>query len=121
MSLIKNLYSTLSSKGFDLRDKQVLLVTIDPENDSANEVDKYAKAFNNSFIGIRGERPMLLSLATQLNVMVIEPPKNMHSNHISHLENHSNNILLINPEGKYAGFFRPPFDEDKFFLLISQL
>ena len=121
MSLMKNLYSTLVSKGFDLSDKQVILVTIDPENDSANDVDKYAKAFNNSFIGIRGERPMLLSLATQLNVMVIEPPKNMHSNHISHLENHSNNILLINPEGKYAGFFRPPFDEEKFLLTYQSV
>ena len=121
MSLMKNLYSTLASKGFDLSDKQFILVTIDPENDSANDVDKYAKAFNNSFLGIRGERPMLLSLATQLNVMVIEPPKNMHSNHISHLENHSNNILLINPEGKYAGFFRPPFDEEKFLLTYQSV
>ena len=121
MSLMKNLYSTLASKGFDLSDKQFILITIDPENDSANDVDKYAKAFNNSFLGIRGERPMLLSLATQLNVMVIEPPKNMHSNHISHLENHSNNILLINPEGKYAGFFRPPFDEEKFFLTYQSV
>jgi protein SCO1/2 len=121
MSLIKNLYSKLVSKGFDLTDKQVLLVTIDPENDSANQVDKYAKAFNNSFIGMRGERPMLLSLATQLNVMVIEPPKNMYSTNISHLENHSNNILLINPEGKYAGFFRPPFDEEKFLLTYQSV
>jgi len=121
MSLMKNLYSTLASKGFDLSDKQVILVTIDPENDSANDVDKYAKAFNNSFLGMRGERPMLLSLATQLNVMVIEPPKNMHSDHISHLENHSNNILLINPEGKYAGFFRPPFDEEKFLLTYQSV
>ena len=121
MSLIKNLYFKLASKGFDLTDKQVLLVTIDPENDSSNDVDKYAKAFNNSFIGARGDRPMLLSLATQLNIMVIEPPKNMHSNHISHLENHSNNILLINPDGKYAGFFRPPFDEDKFLLTYQSV
>ena len=121
MSLIKNLYSKLASKGFDLTDKQVLLVTIDPENDSSNDVDKYAKAFNNSFIGARGDRPMLLSLATQLNIMVIEPPKNMHSNHIPHLENHSNNILLINPDGKYAGFFRPPFDEDKFLLTYQSV
>ncbi len=121
MSLMKNLYSTLASKGFDLSDKQVILVTIDPENDSANDIDKYAKAFNNSFLGMRGERPMLLSLATQLNVMVIEPPKNMHSNNISHLENHSNNILLINPEGKYAGFFRPPFDEEKFLLTYQSV
>ena len=121
MSLIKNLYSKLASKGFDLSDKQVIHVTIDQENDSAKEVDKYAKAFNNSFIGMRGERPMLLSLATQLNVMVIEPPKNMYSNNISHLENHSNNILLINPEGKYAGFFRPPFDEEKFLLTYQSV
>jgi len=121
MSLMKNLYSTLATKGFDLSDKQVLLVTIDPENDSANDVDKYAKAFNNSFIGARGERPMLLSLATQLNVMVIEPPRNTNSNYISHLENHSNNILLINPDGKYAGFFRPPFDEDKFLLTYQSV
>ena len=121
MSSMKNLYSTLASKGFDLSDKQVLLVTIDPENDSANDVDKYAKGFNNSFIGMRGERPMLLSLATQLNVMVIEPPKNIHSNNISHLENHSNNILLINPDGKYVGFFRPPFDEQKLLLTYQSV
>ena len=121
MSSMKNLYSTLTSKGFDLSDKQVLLVTIDPENDSANDVDKYAKAFNHSFIGMRGERPMLLSLATQLNVMVIEPPKNIHSNNISHLENHSNNILLINPDGKYVGFFRPPFDEEKLLLTYQSV
>ena len=121
MSLIKNLYSTLASKGFDLGDKQVFLITIDPENDSASDVDKYAKAFNNSFIGLRGDSPTLLSLATQLNVMVIEPPKNIHQNHISHLENHSNNILLINPDGKYTGFFRPPFDEEKFLLTYQSV
>ena len=74
--------------------KQTLLVTIDPENDTPNDVDKYAKAFNESFIGARGDRPMLLSMATQLNVMVVEPPMNMSSNHMDHLENHSNNILV---------------------------
>ena len=88
MSLIRTLYSTLESKGFNLDDKQVLLFTIDPENDTPNDVDKYAKAFNESFIGARGDRPMLLSMATQLNVMVVEPPKNMHVNHMEHLENH---------------------------------
>ena len=121
MSLIKTLYSTLDSKGFNLSNKQTLLVTIDPENDAPNTVDKYAKAFNKSFIGARGDRPMLLSMATQLNVMVVEPPKNMYSDHMEHLENHSNNILLINPEGQYAGFFRPPFDEEKFLLTYQSV
>ena len=121
MSLIKNLYSTLDSKGFNLNDKQALLITIDPENDSPNDVDIYAKAFNKKFIGARGDRPMLLSMATQLNVMVIEPPKGSHSDHMDHLENHSNNILLINPEGQYAGFFRPPFEEEKFLLTYQSV
>ena len=42
MSLIKGLYSTLRSKGFNMNDKQTLLVTIDPENDTPNDVDQYA-------------------------------------------------------------------------------
>ena len=121
MSLIKNLYSTLENKNFNLSDKQTLLITIDPENDSPKMVDDYAKAFNTGFIGARGERPMLLSLATQLNVMVVEPPKNDSHHSIDHLENHSNNILLIDPQGKYFGFFRAPFDEEKFLLTYQSV
>ena len=121
MSLIKNLYSTLENKNFNLSDKQTLLITIDPENDSPKMVDDYAKAFNTGFIGARGERPMLLSLATQLNVMIVEPPKNDSHHSIDHLENHSNNILLIDPQGKYFGFFRAPFDEEKFLLTYQSV
>ena len=121
MSLIKNLYSTLENKNFNISDKQTLLITIDPENDSPKMVDDYAKAFNTGFIGARGERPMLLSLATQLNVMVVEPPKNDSHHSIDHLENHSNNILLIDPQGKYFGFFRAPFDEEKFLLTYQSV
>jgi len=52
---------------------------------------------------------------------VVEPPKNMHVNHMEHLENHSNNILLINPDGQYVGFFRPPFNEEKFLLTYQSV
>ncbi|MDB9813214.1 SCO family protein [Gammaproteobacteria bacterium] len=121
MSLIRNLYATLEKKDFDLSDKQTILVTIDPENDSPEIVDKYAKAFNQNFIGARSNRPMLLSLATQLNVMVIEPPITHEAHSIDHLENHTNNILLIDPQGKFFGFFRPPFDEEKFLLTYQSV
>jgi protein SCO1/2 len=84
-------------------------------------VDEYAKAFNQSFIGVRGDRPTLLSMATQFNVMVVEPPKTHNVSSIDHLENHSNNILLINPDGRYIGFFRPPFDEEKLLLTYQSL
>jgi len=121
MSLMKNLYAALDSKRATLDDKQFFLITIDPENDSADLVDEYAKAFNSNFVGARGDRPTLLSMATQLNVMVIEPPKNQNEDHIEHFENHSNNILMINPEAKYVGFFRPPFDETRLLLTYQSL
>jgi len=121
MSLMKSLYAALDSKGFPLDNKQFLLITIDPENDSADIVDEYAKAFNSSFVGARGDRSTLLSMATQFNVMVIEPPKNQNADHIEHFENHSNNILMVNPKAKYVGFFRPPFDETRLLLTYQSL
>ena len=121
MSLIRALYSTLGSKGFNMDNKQMLLVTIDPENDTPNDVDEYAKAFNKSFVGARGDRPMLLSMTKQLNVAVVEPPKGMRDGHMEHLESHSNNIILINPDEQYVGFFRPPFDEEKFLLTYQSV
>ena len=121
MSLMKSLYATLDGKNLNLADKQVFLITIDPENDTADAVDSYAKAFNTSFMGARGDRATLLSMATQFNVMVVEPPKAMDHDHMGHLENHSNNILLVNPMGEYVGFFRSPFDEENLLLTYQSV
>ena len=63
MSLIRNLVCTLEQKSFDFSDQQAMLVTIDPENDSPEIIDKYAKAFNQNFIGARANRPMLIEFS----------------------------------------------------------
>ena len=84
------------------------MVSIDPERDSPEDINKYAKGFDDSFIGISNTRPMLLSLATQLSVNNVMP-SNDSMDH-SHLDNHVNNIILLNPNGDFAGVFRPPFD-----------
>jgi protein SCO1/2 len=34
---------------------------------------------------------------------------NKEGNH-KHLDDHVNNIILVNPKGQFVGFFRPPFD-----------
>ena len=51
MSMIRELFLTLSEKGMDLGDKQVLLISVDPENDTPKEIDMYAKGFNKNFYG----------------------------------------------------------------------
>ena len=104
---MSKLLGVLKDKNYPLEDKQWVLVTIDPERDTAESIDRYAKGFAEEFIGVRGSRPMLLNLATQLAVNNVMP-SHRHMDH-SHLDNHVNNIILINPDAEFAGFFRPPF------------
>jgi protein SCO1/2 len=58
-------------------------------------------------MGVSNERPMLLNLATQLSVNNVMPSSNHNMDH-SHLDNHVNSIILLNPKGEYAGIFSGP-------------
>ena len=120
MSELRKLINALREKDFKLSDKQWVLVTIDPERDSAADIDFYASKFDPEFIGLRGDRATLLSLTTQLNIAKVQPMKQeMHD--IEELSNHVNNIILINQNGEYFGFFRPPFDISKLSLTYQSV
>ena len=108
MYQISKLIKVLKEKDSPLEDKQWVLVSIDPERDTPEQIDKYAKGFDQSFVGVQNVRPMLLNLATQLAVNNVMPSDNKMDH--SHLDNHVNNIILLNPSGEFAGVFRPPFD-----------
>ena len=108
MYQISKLIKVLREKEYPLEDKQWVLVSIDPERDSPEDINKYAKGFDEAFIGVSNIRPMLISLATQLSVNNVMPGGD--SMDQSHLDNHGNNIILLNPKGEFAGVFRPPFD-----------
>lgn len=108
MYQISKLIKVLREKEYPLEDKQWVLVSIDPERDSPEDINKYAKGFDEAFIGVSNIRPMLISLATQLSVNNVMPGGDSRDH--SHLDNHVNNIILLNPKGEFAGVFRPPFD-----------
>jgi len=71
MYQISKLLKVLREKEFPLDNKQWVLVSIDPERDSPIDIDKYAKGFDKDFIGVSNVRPMLLSLATQLQSIML--------------------------------------------------
>ena len=119
MYQMSKLIKVLREKEFPLEDKQWVLVSIDPERDTREDIDKYAKGFDEDFIGVVNIRPMLLSLATQLSVNNVMP--NSESMDHSHLDNHVNNIILLNPAGEFAGIFRPPFDVSRLSLTYQSV
>jgi protein SCO1/2 len=108
MYQISKLINVLVEKDFPLDNKQWVLISIDPERDSSTDISKYAKGFNERFIGAVNSRPMLINVATQLSVNNVMPNKDEMDS--SHLDNHVNNIILMDPNGDFAGVFRPPFD-----------
>ena len=119
MYQMSKLIKVLREKDFPLDDKQWVLVSIDPERDTPEEINKYAKGFDEEFIGVSNIRPMLINLATQLSVNNVMP--NDDSMDHSHLDNHVNNIILLNPEGEFAGIFRPPFDISRLSLTYQSI
>ncbi len=120
MSELRKLINALREKDFKLSDKQWVLVTIDPERDSAADIDFYASRFDPEFTGLRGDRATLLSLTTQLNVAKVQPMKlEMHD--IEELSDHINNIVFINKDAQYFGFFRPPFEMSKLSLTYQSI
>ena len=108
MYQMSKLVKVLREKEFPLEDKQWIFVTIDPERDTPSDINKYARGFDDAFLGVSNVRPMLLNLASQLSVNNVMPSSN--NMDYTHLDNHVNNIILLNPEGDFAGIFRPPFD-----------
>ena len=120
MYQLSKLIKILREKNFDLSNKQWVLVSIDPERDTPEMIDKYAKGFDQDFLGVSNARPMLLSLATQLSVNNV---MSNHANHMdhSHLDNHVNNIILLNPKGQFAGIFRPPFEVSRLSLTYQSV
>jgi protein SCO1/2 len=53
---LAHLKSVMRSLGSSAKDVQVLLVTIDPENDTADHLRQYLARFDDHFIGITGTR-----------------------------------------------------------------
>ncbi|TNE92664.1 MAG: SCO family protein [Gammaproteobacteria bacterium] len=86
---------------------QILLVSLDPERDTPEQLAKYVPYFNPDFLGASGDKYMLLKLATELNVAF----NKVELENGDYTIDHSGNMVLINPYGHYHGFFRPPFEE----------
>ena len=89
-------------------DLQVIMLSVDPRRDTVEKLGQYVPYFNKDFIGLTGDPETIARLATQMNIAfdIINPDNAPDSYDVAH----SANIVLLNPDGGYQGFFKPPFD-----------
>ena len=105
MATVARMYAALDED--ERENLQVLLISLDPERDTPEQLAKYVPYFNSDFIGVSGNQHVLLKLATELNVAFSK----VDLDNGDYTIDHSGNLVLINPYGHYHGFMKPPFEE----------
>lgn len=88
---------------------QVAMVSVDPERDTADKLAAYMGYFSPDYIGLSGPYIDVFNLGRQLNVAFGYTPTETGD----YLVNHSGEIILINPDGGFHGFFKVPHDPEK--------
>jgi protein SCO1 len=96
----------------------VVMVSVDPDRDTPERLAQYVPAFNPEFIGYTGTFEETVKLATQLNIAFGKVPGLVPG---SYLIDHSASLVLIDPDGRYAGFIKAPHNASKIQRVIRGL
>ncbi len=86
-------------------DLRIVLVTVDPERDTPEQLQQYLAGFNRDFIGVTGDHEDIARFATQVNVAFGKIPG---AEKGSYTMDHTGSIVVMDPQGDYAGFIKAP-------------
>ena len=131
MSVLGTVDRQLQASNSELAEQfQGILVSVDPERDSTENLAKYATAFSPRFLGVTGPREDLVGLTTQVNVAFAKvpltepPPLESAAADVAadaYTVDHTGNIVIINPRGHYHGFIKLPHDSETIRLTFQTL
>ena len=96
---------------------QVTLISVDPNRDTPQRLKTYLDFFNPDFAGATGDASELAKLAKSLSIAYIEPDTSKEN----YLVDHSGQVVLVNPQGEYVGFIRPPLKNDQLASWLSRI
>tara|TARA_Y100000766_G_scaffold62182_1_gene51438 strand:+ start:354 stop:980 length:627 start_codon:yes stop_codon:yes gene_type:complete len=107
---MKQMSDVKESLGEDADKIRVFLVSVDPDRDKPENLRVYLDNFSNSFNGLTGEIDQIYKFSTQVNAPFFPVVNSPEPNYTV---DHSGSLVLIDPDAKYAGFFRAPHDTSK--------
>lgn len=79
---------------------QIVFISLDPDRDLPNTISHYLQSYDPRFIGASGKNSALRKLQSQLGIFSAKKGTSK-----EYQIQHTTSILLINPEGKWAGLF----------------
>ncbi|CAN7153590.1 MULTISPECIES: SCO family protein [Pseudomonas] len=88
---------------------RVVLVSVDPNRDTPQQLKQYLGYFDPAFIGYTGELAAIQKLANAVSIPFI-PADTSKENYTV---DHSGNLVVIGPDGTQRGFIRAPLNNQK--------
>jgi len=87
---------------------QVVFLSVDPERDTTERLAAYVDHFNPRFVAVTGAKAQVDSLCRDLGIGYVQNP----GAGGDYTVDHSAALVLIDPQARVAGYFRPPHDAD---------
>jgi protein SCO1/2 len=81
----------------EAKNVQVLMITVDPERDTPEKLDVYAKAFNPSFIGLSGSPAQVQKTAQSFKAFYSKEPGTSRDDYTM---NHSSSFYILDQKGE---------------------
>jgi protein SCO1/2 len=102
---------------------QVVMISIDPDRDTAAKLSRYVSSFEPSFYGARGDENELESMTRELGIAYAKIANKEGNDPTGYDMQHSGALMLFNPEGQLNAFFTSPHRSDllakDYMLLVS--
>jgi protein SCO1/2 len=89
-------------------DLQFVFVSVDPERDTPEVLARYLGHFDPALVGATGGRGEMERFTASLGLAQVRNPGTAGE----YTVDHSTALVLVNPDGKLAGYFQAPHDAD---------
>jgi len=104
LAVLKQVWKSLDERG--LRDRvRISFVSIDPQRDTPEMLGKYVAFFSPDFLAATGSDEQLTRLTRSLGLLYSRTTGPNGEIQVDH----SGSAVIIDPQGRLVGMFRPPF------------
>lgn len=100
---------------------QGMFVSVDPRRDTQLEVKEFVEHFSANFVGLTGTEAAISKLAAQVNIGYRKIPS---ASELEYLVEHTERIVVFDPEGNCHGYIKPRtdvFDRSQLVQLFKEL
>jgi protein SCO1/2 len=105
LAILKGTATQLQQSPEDYRDARFVFISVDPKRDTLAHLKDYIGYFHPDFLAATGDKAQIDTLARQLGAIYMFDGDTAGDDYIV---NHSANIALIDPQGRWVGRFNPP-------------